>query len=50
MHQSLMGDSIYSLGRAPQRTNTTRSTPMVCMVLFQLQFIKTNVGSQRLML
>ncbi len=36
MYQSLAGSSIYSLGRAPQRTTTTGSTPIVCMVLFQV--------------
>ncbi len=36
MHQSLTGSSIYSSGRAPQRTTTTRSTPIVCMILIRL--------------
>ncbi len=36
MHQSLAGSSIYSSGRAPQRTTTTVSTPIVCMLLFYL--------------
>ncbi len=35
VHQSLSGNSIYSSGRASQRTATTGSTPIVCMVLFQ---------------
>ncbi len=37
MHQSLTGSSIYSSGRAPQRTTTTGSTPIVCIALFQLR-------------
>ncbi len=35
VYHSLAGSSIYSSDRAPQRTNTTVCTPIVCMILFQ---------------
>ncbi len=39
MHQSLAGSSIYSSGRAPQRTTISVNTPIVCMVLFDIYLI-----------
>ncbi len=52
MHQSLAGSSIYTSGRALQRSTTTVNTPMVCMTLFQLDICAPNIDeySQRFVL